>query len=311
LLVLLTFVAALPAFAQDETLPDTVTISDPGRFPEGIEWDAQAGRFLLGSLRDGSVVAVADDGTITPFIDVPEEGLSSVGLHIDQNTNRLLVAYGNPAVFSDPSAAGRAAIGIYDLETGEQLHFVDMSELYEGGHFANDLTVDADGNAYVTDTFSPVIYQVTPEGEASVFIEDERLNFINGIDFSPDGYLLVSASADASLWKIPVDDPSAISQVELIQPFGADGMLLTPEGDLIAVANLVGEDGSTRSALISVSSADDWATATVDTEFETQGVTTAAYRDGEIYAIYAMLNQMGSATPPETFDIQRIDLAAG
>lgn len=314
-LVLVLVLAGISVSSQDDMLPETVTIEDPGRFPEGIEWDAQNGRFLLSALRDGTIIAVADDGTITPFADVPEEGLSAIGIHVDENSNRLLVAYGSPVVFGDQEATGRAALGIFDLESGEQLHFVDLGELYEGRHFANDVVVDADGNAYVTDSFSPVIYQVTPEGEASVFIEDERLGSqmigLNGIVFVEDGYLLSTVGGAAELWKIPVDDPSAMTQVELSQPFGADGMILTPEGNLVAVANLVEEDGSVTPAVISVTSEDDWNTATINQVHETEGVTTVAWRDGAVYAIYAMLGQMGSEEPPVTFDIVRIDFAEG
>lgn len=37
------------------------------------------------------------------------------------------------------------------------------------------MTVDPAGNAYVTDSLSPLVHKVTPEGQASVFVEDPRL----------------------------------------------------------------------------------------------------------------------------------------
>jgi sugar lactone lactonase YvrE len=321
LMMVLVIGTVFPAFAQEATpeatedmmssnSPINIEVNFPGLFPEGIEWDAVGSRFLLSSLTGQGINAVADDGTITPFA-VAENSLSAVGIHIDEASNRLLVDYSDAAVMGDPSNNGTAALGIYDLETGELLHYVDMGALYEGKHFANDVTVDADGNAYVTDSFSPVIYKVTPEGEASVFVEDEHFsnpNFgLNGIDYHPDGFLLASVAGGASLWKIPMDDPTTLTQVEVSEPFGADGMILDDEGNLIAVASFTGEDGTQRQEVVSVSSADDWATATIDQRVESQDATTAAIRDGAVYVIYAQLSQMGSNPPPETFEIGRVE----
>jgi sugar lactone lactonase YvrE len=321
LLLIVVFVIAsvFPALAQDAPEatesagmagPDKIEVKQAGMFPEGIEWDAKGGRFLLSSLSGQGISAVTDDGMVTPFAEA-ENSLSIVGLHIDKANNRLLADYSDASIFSSPDATGQAALGIYDLETGDLINFVDLASLHDGRHFANDVTVDADGNAYVTDSFSPVIYKITPDGEASVFIEDERLgdpNFgLNGIDFHPDGYLLATVGGNASLWKIPVDDPTTLSQVELSEPFGADGMILDDDGNLIAVAMVTGDDGTQHQEIISVSSADDWATATIDKRFETQGATTVTIRDGAVYAIYPHLDELGSNPPPDTFEIARID----
>lgn len=327
LVMVLLISSVVPAFAQDAApeatdamtfpangdAPAYIAIAMPGLFPEGIEWDANGGRFFLSSLSGQGITAVLDDGTTTPFA-AAENGMSAIGIQIDDVNNRLLVDYSDASVFSDPNATGMAALGIYDLETADLIHFVDLSALYDGKHFANDVAVDADGNAYVTDSFSPVIYKVTPEGEASIFVEDERLGTptfgLNGIDFHPDGYLLTSVAGSATLMKIPVDDPAAMSQVEVNEPFGADGMILDENGNLIAVASFTGEDGTQRQEVIWVTSADDWATATVDQRVETQDATTVTLRDNRPYVIYAKLGQMGSNPPPESFEIGRIDFPA-
>jgi sugar lactone lactonase YvrE len=323
LFTLILSLAAVPVFAQDAApeateessapsseAPELIEVNVPGLFPEGIEWDAARGRFLLSSLSGQGINAVADDGTITPFASA-ENSMSAVGIHIDEATNRLLVNYSDASVFGDPEATGQAALGIYDLETADLIHYVDLTPLHDGRHFANDLTVDAEGNAYVTDSFSPVIYQVTPDGAATVFVEDERLSNpnigLNGIDYHPAGFLLTSVAGTPALYKIPVDDPTALSEVALSEPFGADGMVLDDAGNLIAVAQFTGEDGSQRQEVVSVSSADDWATATIDQRAEVMGATTATIRDGVVYVSYAHLDQLGAETPPETFEIGRVD----
>ncbi|MBZ0288214.1 MAG: SMP-30/gluconolactonase/LRE family protein [Anaerolineae bacterium] len=301
---------SLPA---DSDLPASIEVVVPGLFPEGIEWDAAGSRFFLSSLSGQGIHTVTDDGTATPFA-AAENGMSAIGIEIDEANNRLLVDYSDASVFSDQNATGMAALGIYDLQTADLINFVDLTSLYDGRHFANDVAVDADGNAYVTDSFSPVIYKVTPDGEASVFIEDEQLgspNFgLNGIVYHPDGYLLANVAGSATLLKIPVDDPTALTPVEVSEPFGADGMFLDEVGNLIAVATLTGDDDSQSQAVISVSSADDWTSATVDQRVDTEGATTVTLRENVPYVIYAQLGQMGSNPPPESFEIGRIDFPA-
>jgi sugar lactone lactonase YvrE len=316
LLVVLAF--PLTVFAQDDMLPDVVMAARPGYHPEGVEWDAAGERFLTGSLTEGGAFAVADDGTVTRLVEA-HEGLASVGIHVDAERNRLLVAMSDFAATSDPSASGVAALGSYDLETGDELFFVTLSDLMmeDTRHFANDVTVDADGYAYVTDSFSPVIYTVDPDGNAEIFLESDEFAVegfgLNGIDYHPDGnFLLVAVAGKGAIYKVPVDDPAALTQVELSEMLGVDGMVLNEDGDLIAVATTFNEDGSQQRELVQITSGDDWATAEVVARGEAvpeYSPTTVALRDGVPYVVHAHFGDMGSETPVEAFEILRVDLA--
>ena len=103
LVIMLLLLAVVPqAFAQEAELPDLIMAAHPGIHPEGIEWDAENERFLTGSLTEGTIFAVADDGTVTPFIE-DENLLASVGIHIDAANNRLLVASSDLAAAGDPA----------------------------------------------------------------------------------------------------------------------------------------------------------------------------------------------------------------
>ena len=313
MLIVATMIAGLFAVvisAQDD-LPPEIIIERPGFGPEGIEWDAESGRFLLGSLNEGTVFAVDDEGSITPFAE-DENFMATVGIQVDAERGRLLVTNADPSIFFNPSAAGSAGLGAYDLETGEQIFYADLSGLNtEDGvqFFANDVAVDADGNAYITNSFAPEIYVVDADGNADVFITDDRLSSdffgLNGIDYHPDGYLLVAVAGEAELYKIPVDDPAAITQVELDVPFGADGIILHPDGYLVAVADYFdAEAGASVSAVILVSSEDDWASATLVESVPDNGVaTTATIRDGVVYIINAYLDNPQS----EQYEIVRVD----
>lgn len=261
---------AVPALTAQESLPTEIVVQQPNLQPEGIEWDAAGQRFLLGSLTQGSITSVTLDGTSETLIEDPDL-MATVGIEVDATNNRLLVTNSDPSAFG--GGAGGAALAAYDLEDGDRLFYVDLAPLYDGTHFANDVAVDAEGYAYVTDSFSPVIYRVDQTGEAEVFFEDDSFASqgfgLNGIAYHPDGYLLVANTGTGSLFKVPLDAPENITEVETDQPVAIDGMFLDSSGDLFIINNA--EDQQTVQAL---SSEDDWVTAAVVANAATGGNAT-------------------------------------
>ena len=289
--------------------PEEIILEHHNLFPEGIEYDEAGQRFLLSSATEGTIHEVADDGSVQPFIE-DEDLTSSAGIEIDHINNRLLVAIGDPRPFfvsQDPDASKQAWLGSYDLETGARIFLADLSEAYPNsrGNLANDVAVDAAGNAYVTDTVSPVIYRVDMEGEVSVFLEDQAFSSINGIVAHPEGYLLLGA-ADGLLLKVPLDQPEVIP-VELprnVKFEVTDGMILQPDGSLVMVT-------FPMSIIYRLTSDDQWASATrlgVSKGHQVGWGTTVALRGDSVYVIYSYLNYwMDSLGDRDTFKIVRVD----
>ena len=265
------------AAAQDATpestpsaSPDTITINVPGLMPEGIEYDATRGQFLVGSISQSSVSVVNDDGTLTTLLQ--DTKLKSViGLQIDAAHNRLLLAS------TDMAKVGQ--LGIYDLSSGTEIHVVDLAALTPdaAGHFPNDIAVDPDGNAYVADSNAGVFYKVDMDGNASVFLQDPSFvgSFVlNGIDYNPNGYLVAVRSPD--LIKIPLDNPQSFSVVKIDGDVsGGDGITFSDAKTLVAAV------GSTKH-VVQLTSDDDWATAAITGDFQVApgSATTIAIRDG-------------------------------
>ncbi len=298
--IILLLLSIIVVAAQDNKLPTEVIIERQGLAPEGVEWDALNERFIVGSMTEGTVFTVNDDGEITPFIE-NDSFISTVGIEVDFDNERVLVVNADLTAFFDPSLQGLAALGAYDLTTGEEIFYTELNDLNssEDARFlANDVAVDPDGNAYVTNSFAPEIYVVDPYGNASVLISDERLisDFLglNGIVYHEDGYLLVTVTGGAELYKIPVDAPENMTQVEVDIPFGADGMMLLEDGRLIAVADYFDVEASELvSAVIAVGSDDGWETATLLETVPDDGIaTTATVRQETIYIINAYLNDL-------------------
>jgi sugar lactone lactonase YvrE len=278
---------------------DPLIVRKPALYPETIEYDRKRDRFLVGSFREGAVYAIDRAGDVTRIID--DARLCSVlGIAIDAERDRLWLVNGDLGASSRPSAAGPRhliAVGTYDLGSGNPVHYVDLASLSDGERLPNGLALDAAGDAYVTDSFSPNIYRITAEGRASLFLRDARfagqgIN-LNGLVVHPDGYLLVIKKSDGSLFKVPLADPGRASRVELDRAcVGGDGVTLVGRTDLLIVANQVPETAT--NAVFSLHSDDGWASAKVSPPFPLGTVypTTGVVRDGTFYVLASRLNEL-------------------
>ena len=137
------------ASAPTPDLPPATIVAERGGFvPEGVEYDTTNGRILTGSLSEGSIFQIHNDGRVTTVVSDPEL-VSSVGIEVDEPRNRLLVANSDRSVFED-GGAGQAKLGVYNLTTGERVTMVDLAAVItdpsdDAVYFANDVTVGDDG----------------------------------------------------------------------------------------------------------------------------------------------------------------------
>ncbi|MFO0546862.1 MAG: cupin domain-containing protein [Polyangiaceae bacterium] len=290
----------------DPKPPAPIPISKAALYPEGIDYDKGRNRFLLGSFREGAVYEVSADGTPRPFVSDPE--LHSVlGIRIDEARNRLLVTNSDIGAAARPYPDGPAklaALGIYDLATGKALDHVDLGGLTSGArHLANDLAIDANGNAYITDSFSPVIYKVDKEGHASIFLEHESFRgegiALNGIVVHPDGFLIVAKKDDGVLFKVPLDAPATFSKIELPSKLqAADGLVLLGQDGLAVICNKTSK--ATANSVYSLITSDHWGSADVARQIPMSDdyPTTGTLKDGNLYVVHSSLNVL-IASPRE------------
>jgi sugar lactone lactonase YvrE len=274
---------------------EVITAERGGFIPEGVEYDQANGRFLTGSLAEGTIFEIERDGSVVPFVR-DADLKSSIGIEADEPRDRLLVANSDSAVFGG-GGTGQAKLGVYNLTTGERLAMVDLAAVIgtpsAPSFFANDVTVDSDGNAYLTDTFQGVIYRVGADYQASVLHRFTNLpegSQLNGIVHHDGGYLLVVAGQN--IYKVPVANPTGTTQVNVAEPVGGqDGIVWAADGRLVATSN-----SGTEPRLVAFRSNDDWASA------QRAGVavlvgqaTTAAAVGDEVWAVHP---HFADAEPP-------------
>jgi len=233
--------------------------------PEGIALNPNNG-FFLSSLLTGAIYSVSPIGVSTPFSNGPltSKLISTTGLLVVNNvlyaTNinftSVLRVLGND--FGGPFYSGLVAL---DLASGNVSRSIDLSTNVSIPTFANDIAVDGDQNIYVTDSFGARIFKITPQGVPSVFSTDVRFVTqgigLNGIKYSPNGYLLTVHTSSGKLFKVTV--PGAIVTEVIISGgnlTNGDGLYFDSQGDIVVVKNF-------NYQIALVRSTDNWNTANI------------------------------------------------
>ena len=304
---------------RKKELPNTVIIEGVAQNPEGIEFNKNDNTFLLSSLNAGPIIKVNPAGTYKPFTSGEPYPMSTAGLQIDYINNRLLVAAFNGMELydNDPATKGTANLRIYNLETGLIEKDINLSSLIPDApaYMANDIACDKKGNVYISDWFAGVVYKVDKNGEPNVFWKNETgiPSGANGIDFHPDGYLLVSLVsvnekglyANYGLVKIPLDDPKTAKVVIIDEGYtGFDGMVIKSNGNVVGVTN----NGTTPggNTLIELSSDNNWQSAKIINSTAIKPSTTVSITSDNLNYI---INQDFSpqAATSKKWTIERID----
>ncbi|OAY48763.1 uncharacterized protein LOC110615479 [Manihot esculenta] len=261
-----------------------------GFFRECGKWDDLNRRFIV-AFMDGGVgeIRVPDDyspGTVlqevTAVKDVDIAGNSSLGIVVDRPRNRLLV------VNADVIGNKYSGLAAYDLSTWQRLFLTHLSGPNDEKSFADDVAVDAEGNAYVTDAKASKIWKVGKDGKLlsvirnPLFIQREwykNLVALNGIVYHPDGFLIVIHTFSGNLYKIDIAKDDEVKLIKLnggSLSFG-DGLELLSPTKLVVAGN--------PSARL-VESSDGWETATVVAKFKGPAhrlATAATVKDGRVY----------------------------
>jgi len=285
---------------------DSITINKPALYPEGIDYNPKTDKFIVGSFRDGGVYEIDSDGGHHRIVN--DERLNSVlAVRVDVKRNRLLVVNSDVGSSINSYIEGPkklASLGIYQLSTGKNIDFINLGKLLPSkNHLANGMTIDSEGNIYVTDSFSPVIYKINTNGHASIFIESDKflgegVN-LNGIVFHPNGYLIAVKKGEGVLFKIPLNKPQDLSIIKSSRKFiGGDGLVLLNSKELTVIANRAA--GEITETVFFLDSADDWETTKVTKELKFGKVylTTGVLKKDKLYVMHSNLKRL-ILTPKE------------
>lgn len=146
-LVATTSTASAHVDGRGLALASTYAVDGQQVFPEGVAYDGK--NLYTASVTDGTVYRGPVKGkTLKPFLPGGEDGRTiTAGLTVVGN--RLIVVGANTGL-----------VWVYDTRSGDLVAKFSAPAGLPTPAFLNDVTVARDGTAYVTDSFSPVIYKI-------------------------------------------------------------------------------------------------------------------------------------------------------
>jgi sugar lactone lactonase YvrE len=290
------------ANSPNASFPERINFVSQRQYPEGIAYSAQLDKFLITSIPLGKIGTVGKDGTYTDLLTAPEL-IAGIGMKVAGG--RVFVCnsdQGRSVRSTTATTRQLAELLVFNLNTGQLERRTNLDALLPEvePNFANDVTLAPDGTAFVTDSFSPVIYKVAPDGTASILIRD-NVRFaspgfgLNGIVCHPNGYLIVANAGQGKLYKVDLQNSNAVTEITGTGALPGDGLTLL-NGDLYVVT------GGTRVA--QVRSTDNWQTAAI-IKFDATGylgATTSVAVNNQIYTLNARIGENANA---QDFSIQR------
>ncbi len=303
-------------------IPELITIKSDGLFPEGFVFDSTDNTFYMGSLTKGKVVKVDLEGGVEGFIE-SSDLRSVLGMVINKATNQLLICNSDPG-FSEKTTGEippvLANVIAYDLTTGQEVANYDLASLLPAGTplLVNDIVLDVAGNAYISNSFAPVVFKISTSGDISVFVTSDSWiptpgSFgLNGIEYHKDGFLILAQYEQGALYKVPLDNPTEFTKISVDTDIhSVDGIRLLNDNTLAWVSNVLDPSTGLEHIIYEVKSSDNWQSASVKSEIiigkGNEFPTTIEIVNGEPYVIYSHLRDLMAGNPSiSEFELKKV-----
>ena len=207
-------------------LPESVVM------PETISWDESRQKFLIGTIAEGSIIAVGKDGEVNELLKADDEnGLWAIfDILVDQQRNRLWVSSASMPFFSrfDPIDKGRSALFEFNLETLELIHHYPVP-VDGSSHTLGSMAQSPNGDIYIADRTLPFIYKKPADGQKLKAVMGLRsMISMRGIAMQPDGRIMYVADREMGIMIIDVESGRAgpLAVPETLNIGGIDGLYL-------------------------------------------------------------------------------------
>ena len=218
------------------TLPDSVAM------PEALSWDESRQKFLIGTVSDGRILAVGEDGEVTELLKANDEnGMWSVfDILVDAPNNRMWVTSAASPKYQALNAAdkGRSALFEFNLET---LELVRRHPVPADGspHSLGNMVSDPAGNIFIVDRALPIVYRkAAGEAPLKAMLASREMVSMRGIAMQPDGNIMYLADRELGILVVDIKGGVAGKLVgpETLNLGGIEGLYLW-DNHLIVIQN--------------------------------------------------------------------------
>ena len=209
---------------------------------EDIVWDGLRNRYLVSSVRTGSVVAVGRDGRSTEIISGRSIGAWGMfALAVDSVRSVLWATSVAIPHFEGYTAAdsAKSAVLRFDLATGRLQKRYELPKT-KRGNSPGDLGIGRDGSVYVADSRSGVVYAVTPGVDSlTILVGEGTFMSPQQSAVSGDGRSLYVADYVRGLARVDISSGSTtwVPHPGSVALSGIDGLIVAGPDRLIAIQN--------------------------------------------------------------------------
>ena len=193
---------------------------------ESLAFDYNSQSFLMGSLRDGRIISIANDGEITELVAAAKGGLNgpwaSIDLAIDEKNDTLWVASSAISQFGKitKESSGSSGVFKYKLSTGElqksylfpkiknpsfisSMHLTDQGDLYFVGNINSVVLKIAQGAdqmsvVFTSDKFTNMRNITTDETGKIIYVSDAKEGIVV-VESTSGKYFVIENSDNLNL----------------------------------------------------------------------------------------------------------------
>jgi len=205
-------------------MSSNVTVYGSFHFAESCTFDSQRNLILAMNRgnrneipdNDGYVSLINPNGSVhtTKWI-----GSSRDGLELHDPIGSVL---SNGILYT--ADTGSRHVRSFDLETGKPLKSISIP----GKGFINGIAATAEGMVYLSDSRAGLVYEITVDGNVSIFAEGEPLSSPNGVAMDNEGNIVVVNMGNSA---VTTFDPSGnIVKTENAIEGGGDGVVVLKDG---------------------------------------------------------------------------------
>lgn len=222
------------------------TLPDADAYPPAVAV-APDGTVYTGSYATGAIWAIAPDGATVREVPNTRDTIGAVsGLALAADGTLLVVDQGD----TDPRTVGGALWRV--IQDGNNATVSEFGALPAGDRFIapNDIALDGEGRAYVTDPGTNQIWRFNADGtDGAVWwvapTSTETRQAITGIAYDPTREAMLVTDPEINrITQLPLDGGDALvlyEHGERANPPGFDGLTVAPDGTIYAAA--LGQNG--------------------------------------------------------------------
>jgi gluconolactonase len=235
----------LPFVAGTRALTQEVEIATSVSMLEGPAMDPQGNVYFTDLLMQ-RIMRLGTDGKVSIF---REKSNVANGLVFDLQ-GRLVAAEGSTSPTAERNGlqtGGIPRVTRTDLKTGK---IEVLADTYDGKPLSgpNDVTIDAKGRLYVTDSDGGAVYRIDAPGTVARILARPEIQRPNGIQISPDDTILYLVEANGArdgarlIRRYDLLPDGTVRNMRVLYDFypgrSADGISIDTQGNLYAAAGL-------------------------------------------------------------------------